>query len=198
MTTPRILVAGIGNIFFGDDAFGVEVAQRLLQRELPEAVRVVDFGIRGLDLSYTLLESYEGVILVDAAPRGLPPGTLYVLEPSEEDWASPAGPSLVEPHGMAPLQVLRMAASMGARVDQLILVGCEPSTIPDPSELQDGLSPPVRRSLGAAVELVEDLAARLLRGEKIEGRSVPLSPEGEACHAGSRSPSPVGPVGPLG
>jgi hydrogenase maturation protease len=70
MTRPRILVAGVGNIFLGDDAFGVEVARRLARRELPDAVRVVDFGIRGLDLTYALLDGYEAVILVDALPRG--------------------------------------------------------------------------------------------------------------------------------
>src|SRR5690348_18485873 len=86
----RILIAGIGNIFLGDDAFGVEVAQRLARRPLPEGVRVVDFGIRGLDLAYALLDGYEAVILVDAAPRGGPPGTLYVLEP---ECGGPPGPA---------------------------------------------------------------------------------------------------------
>jgi hydrogenase maturation protease len=77
MTAPRILIAGIGNIFFGDDAFGVEVAHRLVGRPQPEGVRVADFGIRGFDLAYALLEDYDLAILVDATPRGGPPGTLY-------------------------------------------------------------------------------------------------------------------------
>ena len=85
MDRPRVLVAGVGNIFLGDDAFGVEVVQRLARRPLPAEVRVVDFGIRGLDLTYALLDGYETVILVDAAPRGGPPGTLYVLEPDVGD-----------------------------------------------------------------------------------------------------------------
>src|SRR5947209_3209759 len=76
--------AGVGNIFLGDDAFGVEVAQRLARRPLPAGVRVVDFGIRGLDLTYALLDPYDAVVLVDAAPRGNAPGTLYVLEPEPQ------------------------------------------------------------------------------------------------------------------
>src|SRR4051794_34789691 len=80
MSRPRILIACVGNIFLGDDAFGVEVARRLSGRPLPEGVRVVDLGIRGLDLAYALLDAYEAVILVDAAPRGNPPGTLVTLD----------------------------------------------------------------------------------------------------------------------
>src|SRR5881227_271903 len=99
----RVLVAGVGNIFLGDDAFGVEVAQRLLRRGLPDAVRVVDFGIRGLDLTYALLDGYEAVILVDAAPRGGPPGTLYVLEPERGGAPDVAA---IETHGMDPVKVL--------------------------------------------------------------------------------------------
>ncbi len=109
---PRILIAGIGNIFLGDDAFGVEVAQRLAGCALPEDVRVVDFGIRGLDLAYALLDGYEMVILVDAAPRGGRPGTLYVLEVPLGDAAEGDG-VLVETHDLDPAKVLRLAASMG-------------------------------------------------------------------------------------
>ena len=81
MTMPRILVAGVGNIFLGDDAFGVEVVRTPGKRELPARVRMVDFGIRGLDLAYALLDGYEAVILVDAVPRGGEPGQVYVIEP---------------------------------------------------------------------------------------------------------------------
>src|SRR5439155_26353965 len=88
MSPSRILVAGIGNIFLGDDAFGVEVVQRLAQRPQPEGVRVVDFGIRGLDLVYALLDGCEAMILVDATPRGGQAGTLYVIEPESEGAAS--------------------------------------------------------------------------------------------------------------
>src|SRR5947207_12410878 len=95
---PRILVAAIGNIFLGDDAFGVEVAQRLLRRELPEGVRVVDFGIRGLDLTYALLEGYEAVVLVDAAPRGGRPGTLYALDATAEAGRAGGAAVAVEAH----------------------------------------------------------------------------------------------------
>src|SRR6516225_7125141 len=93
MEQPRILVAGIGNIFLGDDAFGVEVARRLAARPQPDGVRVADFGIRGIDLTYALLDGYETVILVDATPRGGQPGTLYVIEP---DVGGPAESGVAE------------------------------------------------------------------------------------------------------
>ena len=168
MSGARVLVAGVGNIFLGDDGFGVEVAQRRLRQALPAEVRVVDFGIRGLDLAYALLDGYEAVILVDAAPRGQAPGTLYVLEPDritspESEGAAP----LVEAHGMTPEKVLRLAAALGGRVRRLLLVGCEPTPLDEADEMQTGLSEPVGRAVDEAVVLVEELVGRLLRGEAV-------------------------------
>jgi hydrogenase maturation protease len=164
MSRPRILVAGVGNIFLGDDAFGVEVAQRLLRRGLPDGVRVVDFGIRGLDLTYALLDGYEAVVLVDAAPRGERPGTLYVLE--VPNGAAEGEPVAVEGHDLDPAKVLRLAAAMGGRTERLFLVGCEPAPTPEADEMAMGLSEPVRAAVEEAVPLVESLVRRLLRGER--------------------------------
>jgi hydrogenase maturation protease len=166
MNRPRILIAGVGNIFLGDDAFGVAVAQRLAQAGLPEEVRVVDFGIRGLDLTYALLEDYQSVILVDAAPRGGPPGTLYVLDVGDE---SPmhAGDPGIETHSMDPARVRRLAAAMGGSVGRLLLVGCEPTSPGESDDLLAGLSQPVRAAVDEAVSLITVLVAQLLRGEDI-------------------------------
>jgi hydrogenase maturation protease len=180
MTRARVLVAGVGNIFLGDDGFGVEVAQRLLRRALPPEVRVVDFGIRGLDLTYALLDGQEAVVLVDAAPRGEPPGTLYVLEPSRSvsPEAEGAGP-LVEAHGMSPEKVLRLAAALGGQVGRLLLVGCEPTPLDEADEMRPGLSDPVRAGVDEAVVLIESLVGRLLRGEAVEPRGDAINPEKE-------------------
>src|SRR5690242_10086258 len=110
MTPARVLIAGVGNLFFGDDAFGSEVARRLATRPQPDGVRVIDFGIRGLDLAYALSDGYAAVILADATARGGAPGTLYVLEP--EAAPTPQTPAL-DPHGMDPAAVLRLASSLG-------------------------------------------------------------------------------------
>ncbi len=169
MARPRILIAGVGNIFLGDDAFGVEVAQRLARRSLPEEVRVVDFGIRGLDLTYALLDGYEAVILLDAVPRGGPPGTLYVIEPERDEAPVPAG-ALIETHGMDPVKVLRLVEAMGGKVERLLLVGCEPTPDDAYEDMQTGLSDPVRAAVEEAISLIESLVARLLRGETIEAK----------------------------
>jgi hydrogenase maturation protease len=158
--SPRLLVAGIGNIFLGDDAFGVEVVQRLARRALPPSVRVVDFGIRGFDLACALLERYDAVILVDAMPRGQAPGTLYVLEPEVDE--SDCDP-LIEMHSLDPVKVVRVARSLGAPSHSLFVVGCEPANARS-DDMQAGLSEPVQRSLDEAVTLVEELALRLLGG----------------------------------
>jgi hydrogenase maturation protease len=162
MNHPRILIAGIGNIFLGDDAFGVEVAQRLATRPQPDGVRVIDFGIRGLDLAYALLDPYEAVILVDATPRGGTPGTLYVIEPDADDAADPSEIAF-EGHGLDPAKVLRLADVMGERVRRVLVVGCEPATRDDDETME--LSEPVRAAIHEAVRMVESLAVRLLHGE---------------------------------
>lgn len=151
-----ILIAGIGNIFFGDDAFGVEVVHRLSQRIWPTGVRIVDFGIRGLDLAYTLLEEWDAVILVDAVPRGGVPGALYVLEVEAKTGDEPAQ---VDPHTMDPGRVLRLAASLGGRLDRLYLVGCEPGTSRE--DMQMEMSPAVRRAVEEAEPLIRSLVDRL-------------------------------------
>jgi hydrogenase maturation protease len=153
----RILVAGIGNIFLGDDAFGVEVARRLSSLDLPAGVRVVDFGIRGLDLAYALMEDYAAVILVDASPRGRAPGTLYELEPSPVDAAA----AVVDPHAAVPHQILGLVRSMGGTLPPVRVVGCEPRTRPD-DEPKMGLSPEVEGAIEPAIALVQDVIRELL------------------------------------
>ena len=159
---PRILVAGIGNIFLGDDAFGSEVARKLQQRKLPDEVRVVDFGIRGFDLAYALLENYETTILIDATPRGGPAGTLYTIEPdlSELDEAS-VEDQMVDTHGMNPMKVLAMVKSMGGSFQKVLLVGCEPAPL-ESEDGQLGLSEPVGLAVDEAVGIVESLVTNVL------------------------------------
>ncbi|HEX4664011.1 MAG TPA: hydrogenase maturation protease [Terriglobales bacterium] len=159
---PTILVAGIGNIFLGDDAFGVEVARLLGNRKLPEAVRVVDFGIRGFDLAYALQDGYETTILVDACPHGEAPGTLYVIEPDLKSLDDPTAPqAVVEGHAMNPVNVLRMARAMNIELKNVLLVGCEPETLGG-EEGQMGLSAVVEAALEEAVKLVESLIGKVL------------------------------------
>jgi hydrogenase maturation protease len=156
---PRILVAGIGNVFLGDDGFGVAVAERLASRPLPAGVRVVDFGIRGIDLVHALQDDPDVAILVDALPGEQPPGTLTVLEPDVPD-DDGAG---LEPHALDPVSVLRTARRLGAAPGRTLIVGCEPATRmtgAEPDVVME-LSPPVAAAVGEAVRLVESLLAEL-------------------------------------
>ncbi len=167
---PRILVAGIGNIFFGDDAFGVEVAQRLSRRPLPCGVRVVDFGIRGIDLTYALLDGYETAILVDAVQRGGRPGTLYVIEPDTDPPPEPEPAELsLLAHDMHPAKVLRMVTAMGGRVERILLVACEAATSAGEEDMQMELSPPVKGAVDDAVTLIETMVEKILAGESPTG-----------------------------
>jgi hydrogenase maturation protease len=147
------LVAGIGNIFLGDDAFGVELAAMLAAEQLPAGVQVADYGIAGMHLAYDLLEiAPDTTILLDAISRGGDPGTLYVLEIGRDD-VPPAGEANVEAHGMQPDAVLALLESLGGSPGRTLLVGCEPAT----TEERMGLSEPVAEVLARAVGMVKDL-----------------------------------------
>ena len=147
----RVLVAGVGNIFLGDDGFGVEVARRLADQQLPEGVEVADFGIRGVHLAYQLLEGYDLAILVDASARGGEPGSLYVIEPTPGD-----GDVLLDGHGMQPAAVLGLLEALGGPVGRVLVVGCEPAEVGE----RIGLSEPVGRAVGEAVRLVRELVTQ--------------------------------------
>jgi hydrogenase maturation protease len=167
--TPHILLAGVGNIFLGDDGFGVAVAQRLQYETLPAEVRVRDFGIRGFDLALALLEGYETAVLIDATQRGGPPGSLYVIELD----GAPAGSE--EPanlHTMHLDEVFRLVGAWGGRLPRLFLVGCEPAALvrDGSSGVEPALSPAVERALDEAVLLVRSLIGRLLQGEGLCNR----------------------------
>ncbi len=152
---PSILIAGIGNIFLGDDAFGVEVAKRLAERAWPDGVRAVDFGIRGFDLAFAMLDGADLTIFVDATPRGEEPGTLYVIDPDTRDVAAE-----VDGHSMNPLAVLQLVKTMGGEFRRLLIVGCEPASC----EERMGLSGPVEASVDRAVALIEELVKTAREG----------------------------------
>ncbi len=165
---PSILVAGIGNIFFGDDAFGVEVVQRLDRSRLPARVTVVDFGIRGFDLANALCDGYDIAILVDAIPRGAAPGTLHVIEADVNGDEALAREPDGGPHGLDPLNMIRLARVMGTPPTRILIVGCDPESLGGDDGAM-GLTAPVAAAVAAAVPLIESLVDRLSRGHDIAG-----------------------------
>ncbi len=160
----RILVAGIGNVFLGDDGFGVAVADRLWRRALPAGVDVIDFGIRGMDLAFAMQDGYDAVLLIDAAPRGGAPGTLYVIEIDPDD-----SEVAVDAHGMDPVSVMRLVRSLGGEPPRTLLVACEPATrmSAEDEEIVAALSEPVLAAVDPAVRLVESLLEQI-RDESLQ------------------------------
>ncbi|MGH9064414.1 MAG: hydrogenase maturation protease [Acidimicrobiales bacterium] len=165
----RVLVAGVGNIFLGDDGWGVEVARRLADVPLPEGVRVADFGIRGVHLAYELLDGYDTLVLVDALGQGEAPGTLSVIEPEVAPAGRPDGgrSPVMDAHGMDPGSVLGMLADLGGKVGRVLLVGCEPAVV----EEGIGLSGPVAEAVAPGVEMVKELVGSLPAPTREEGSS---------------------------
>ncbi|MFK0219132.1 hydrogenase maturation protease [Streptomyces vinaceus] len=159
--SSRVLVAGIGNVFLGDDGFGVETVRRLTApgpgHGLPEHVEVVDIGVRGVHLAYQLLDGYDTLVLVDATARGGAPGTLYLIEAGEPGSLAPQGPVL-DGHQMSPDAVLALLDTLCAGTGtspprRIWVVGCEPGSL----EEGIGLSAPVAAAVPEAVRMVLDL-----------------------------------------
>jgi len=161
LSSARVLIAGIGNIFCGDDGFGVAVAQRLSRHPWPAGVRVVDFGIRGFDLACAL-DGPDVTILVDAYPHHAAPGTVTVIEPD----VAAAGPGEdqpgLEPHGLDPVSVLRLATALGIAPRRLLLVGCQPLTLGG-EDGAIGLSAPVEAAVARAITEIESLVERIMQ-----------------------------------
>jgi hydrogenase maturation protease len=152
----RTLIACLGNIFLGDDGFGVEVARRLAAEDLPDGTRLTDYGIRGMHLAYDLAEGWDTTILVDAASRGGTPGTVYVIEPEPQQQPAEgglAGSMLFDAHGMQPDVLLGMAGMLGAEAGRVLVVGCEPASVAEGI----GLSTPVAAAVDEAARVVMDL-----------------------------------------
>jgi hydrogenase maturation protease len=155
-----VLVAGIGNIFQTDDAFGVEVAMRLSQRTLSAGARVEDFGIRGVHLAYELLEGYDGLVLIDAVPMGEPAGTLAVIVPEVGTAPAPGDDAapVVDAHTMNPEVVLATLARLGGSVEHVFIVGCQPANLQEGM----GLTPAVAAAVNDAVEMCCQLVSEIV------------------------------------
>jgi hydrogenase maturation protease len=145
----RVLVAGIGNLFLSDDAFGCEVARRLASTPLPDGVRVVDYGIRGMHLAYDLLDGYDALVVVDVVPGTGSPGDLSVLEVGPDD----LGSGEFDAHGMAPVAVLASLGQLGGTLPPTFVVGCQPADLGEGM----GLTPAVASAVDRAVDLVQDV-----------------------------------------
>lgn len=156
---PQILVAGIGNAWLRDDGFGSHVAKKLEERELPEGVSVFDFGSGGLDLAYEVLRGYHALVLVDVSRQGGEPGTLYVMEPDEEEIAGGIEDGeMINPHGMDPQTVLRFVKAVGGWPGKVVVVACEPLNVEEMGlGLSDEVAASVDRAVAVVLEQVEEL-----------------------------------------
>lgn len=151
-----VLIAGVGNVFLGDDGFGPEVARRMSGTELPPTVRLKDFGISSLHLAFELLEGYDALILIDAAQRNEAPGTVSLVQLDTEEMLSTG--SVADAHTMSPSTVVKMLDDFGGRVETIYLIACEPESVNE----EMALSPFVDGAIPGAIEMVRELAFSLV------------------------------------
>lgn len=168
----RVLVAGIGNVFFGDDGFGVAVANRMAGGPSPEGVRIAEYGIRGVHLAYELLDGYDTLVMIDAVPMGEAPGTLAVIQPDpphrsqvvEEDRRAPTPP--MDSHTMTPEAVLGVLAGLGGSLGEVYIVGCQPATLAPGMELSSAVAAAIERAADLVTELLTDICCGSPRAEE--------------------------------
>jgi hydrogenase maturation protease len=161
-----ILIAGVGNAWLQDDGFGGEVARRLEQRELPAGVTVMDAGTGGLDLAYEVMRGYDALVILDVSRQGGPPGTLYVMEPDEDEIRGGIEDGeTINPHSMDPQTVLRFVKSIGAWPGRVVVIACEPNEV---EQMGWGLSDDVQEAVDRAVELVLETVGEVLAGASLQ------------------------------
>ncbi|GAC1658309.1 MAG: hydrogenase maturation protease [Vulcanimicrobiaceae bacterium] len=153
--SQRVLIAGVGNIFFGDDGYGCEVIRRMANETFPQGVRVEDYGIRGTHLAFELMSGYDAAILIDAVPKGGDPGTLYVIEPDLES-ASGA----MDAHSMDLQAVFAFMRTLEGVPPRIIIVGCEPASAED----EIGLTKVVEQAVGKTIPLVREVLQKYVNG----------------------------------
>ena len=156
MSKKKVLVAGIGNIFFGDDAFGCEVIKKLLSKVLPPTIELIDFGIKTRALAFELCRHYDLVIVVDAVQRGGKTGTLYLIELATNDFSKQ---NVVLAHELKLGETIAFARELGAKINKILLVGCEPVSFEC-----ENLSQPVKLATDEAVKLIKKVIADEIAG----------------------------------
>lgn len=162
MTTSRILVAGIGNIFLGDDGFGPEVIRHIPKEFAEPRVQVADYGIRGMHLAYDLLDGCEALVLVDAVPDQGKPGTVHVFEADLESLTSTAR---LDAHAMDPGAVFASLTALGGTPPYTVVIGCEIDSVEEGIGLSDAVGAAVPEAVRAIETVVTDLLARSTVGK---------------------------------
>ena len=155
MAPRRILVAGVGNVLYGDDGFGVELAWRLAKRPLPSGVKVIETGIGGMSIVQELMLGYDAVLLLDAHRSGGAPGTVRLLEPTLPDLSALDAHQLrdyfADTHYATPMRALSLLEHLGHLPQRIAVIGCEPA-------VQEGLQIGLSASVSAALVRAEALA----------------------------------------
>jgi len=155
----QILIAGVGNAWLRDDAFGAEVARRLTSRDLPPGVSVMDVGTSGLDLAYEVMRGYSALVIVDVSRQGGSPGTLYVIDVEPDDVpASIEDGESIDPHSMDPMTMLRFVRVIGGWPGRVQVIACEPAEVED---VGLGLTPAVEAAVDRAIDLVLETVGEL-------------------------------------
>lgn len=157
-SVQRILVAGVGDILRGDDAFGILAIRELQKRELPENVDLAPFRAESSNLVSEIKNGYDAVILVEATPQGGEPGSIYIFDPEVDPIE--AGQAIFSSRFRKPEMGLRVLDALDGYKGRILIVGCEPESFENVATL----SKSARSALAVTVCLLERLVHELQSG----------------------------------
>ncbi len=154
MKTERILVAGIGNLLMGDDAFGPMVIEALEKEKFSENIELRDMGTAGLTVA-TDLEGYDTVIFIDSMEMEEEPGTLRQLQVNVEEITPTDAMELsrLTLHEVGLEGLLKFSKAIGTLPTTVYIIGCKPESL----GATYSLSPRVSEAVPEAVEHVKKL-----------------------------------------
>lgn len=151
-----IVVIGVGNAYRGDDAAGLEVAERLRIR-LPDDVTVIDCEQEPT----RLLDAWQDAdvaLVIDAAASDAPPGTVHRFDASGE--GVPAHVFRSSTHAFGVGDAVELARALGRLPEHVVVYGIEGADFTAGSGLSTQVAAAVQRVVDELEEEVRCTNAR--------------------------------------
>jgi len=141
----RVCLMGVGNPEYGDDAFGVCLAEELLNAGVPDVVVAGNSPDRWVGTMADM--KFDHLVFLDAVELGAAPGSVVFLDAAQIEARYPQ----ISTHKISLGVLAKYVESNG--VTKAWLLGVQPESL----KAGQALTPAVRKTLDVLVELLLDL-----------------------------------------